>query len=204
MGRGEGRIRRTDRERNWSRLLRWRRINLRQTVHSNRQVTCRSREESKYQRNQRRPVAIAGRKIRCRPSRGFLKRWDGSQPHSTYQSGIRSIWNGTECLVAKAISLTTRTRPNGNVFGGFRKRHCSPRRRQDRSCSRRRVHLRPRRATSNHQLWATNTIYYVIADNPIGDAGYYPDSGKWKVNKSSAADRVVIKGQETDYFDGEE
>ena len=33
---------------------------------------------------------------------------------------------------------------------------------------------------------------------------YYPDSGKWKVNKSSAADRVVIKGQETDYFDGEE
>jgi hypothetical protein len=24
------------------------------------------------------------------------------------------------------------------------------------------------------------------------------------VNKSSAADRVVIKGQETDYFDGEE
>jgi uncharacterized cupin superfamily protein len=47
-------------------------------------------------------------------------------------------------------------------------------------------------------------VYYVIADNPIGESGYYPDSGKWKVNKSSAADRVVIKGQETDYFDGEE
>lgn len=47
-------------------------------------------------------------------------------------------------------------------------------------------------------------IYYVIADNPIGESAYYPDSGKWKVNKSSAADRVVIKGQETDYFDGEE
>ena len=48
-------------------------------------------------------------------------------------------------------------------------------------------------------------IYDVIADNPIGESGYYPDSGKWKVNKSgSAADRVVIKGQETDYFDGEE
>ena len=46
--------------------------------------------------------------------------------------------------------------------------------------------------------------YYVIADNPIGESGYYPDSGKWKVNKSSAADRVVIKGEETDYFDGEE
>jgi uncharacterized cupin superfamily protein len=47
-------------------------------------------------------------------------------------------------------------------------------------------------------------VYYVVADNPIGESTYYPDSGKWKVNKSSAKDRVVIKGDETDYFDGEE
>jgi uncharacterized cupin superfamily protein len=47
-------------------------------------------------------------------------------------------------------------------------------------------------------------VYYVIADNPIGESAYYSDSGKWKVNKSSAADRVVIKGRETDYFDSEE
>jgi uncharacterized cupin superfamily protein len=47
-------------------------------------------------------------------------------------------------------------------------------------------------------------IYYVIADNPIGESNYYPDSGKWKVNRSSAADRVYIKGHETDYSDGEE
>jgi uncharacterized cupin superfamily protein len=47
-------------------------------------------------------------------------------------------------------------------------------------------------------------IYYVIADNPIGESSYFPDSGKWKVNKSSAANRIVIKGEETDYFDGEE
>ena len=47
-------------------------------------------------------------------------------------------------------------------------------------------------------------IFYVLADNPIGESAYYPDSGKWKVNKSSATDRVVIKGEETDYFDGEE
>ena len=58
-----------------------------------------------------------------------------------------------------------------------------------------------------HQI--TNTgkddlVYYVIADNPIGESGYYPDSGKWKVNKTSAADRVVIKSHETNYFDGEE
>ena len=53
-------------------------------------------------------------------------------------------------------------------------------------------------------LGKEDLVYYVIADNPIGESGYYPDSGKWKVNKSSAADRVVIKGRETDYFDGEE
>ena len=47
-------------------------------------------------------------------------------------------------------------------------------------------------------------IYCVIADNPIGESAYYPDSRKWKANKTSAADRVVIKGGETDYFDGEE
>ena len=47
-------------------------------------------------------------------------------------------------------------------------------------------------------------IYYVIADNPLGESGYYPDSGKWKVNRTSQADRVVIKGNETDYFDDEE
>jgi mannose-6-phosphate isomerase-like protein (cupin superfamily) len=47
-------------------------------------------------------------------------------------------------------------------------------------------------------------IFYVIADNPIGESGYFPESGKWKVNRSSAADRVVVKGKETDYLDGEE
>jgi uncharacterized cupin superfamily protein len=47
-------------------------------------------------------------------------------------------------------------------------------------------------------------VFYVIADNPIGDSAYLPDSGKWKVSKSSAADRVVIKGEEIDWFDGEE
>ncbi len=58
-----------------------------------------------------------------------------------------------------------------------------------------------------HQISNSGTedfVYYVIADNPVGESCYYPDSGKWKVNKSSAADRVVLKGNETDYFDGEE
>jgi uncharacterized cupin superfamily protein len=51
-------------------------------------------------------------------------------------------------------------------------------------------------------------VYYVIADNPRnggkgGDSCYYPDSGKWAVIKEGADD-VIIKGTETDYFDGEE
>lgn len=58
-----------------------------------------------------------------------------------------------------------------------------------------------------HQITNSGTVdlmYYVIADNPIGESAYYPDSKKWKANKTSAADRVVIKGPEADYFDGEE
>src|SRR2546425_2149951 len=49
-----------------------------------------------------------------------------------------------------------------------------------------------------HQIANSGTddlIYYVIADNPIGESAYYPDSGKWKVNKTSAADRVVVNGR---------
>jgi uncharacterized cupin superfamily protein len=44
--------------------------------------------------------------------------------------------------------------------------------------------------------------YYVIADNPIGDACYYPDSKKWAVFRPP--DNIIIKGAETTYFDGEE
>lgn len=46
-------------------------------------------------------------------------------------------------------------------------------------------------------------VYYVIADSPIGESAYFPDSGKWKVNKLGT-ERIVVKGKETDYFDGEE
>jgi uncharacterized cupin superfamily protein len=46
-------------------------------------------------------------------------------------------------------------------------------------------------------------IYYVIADNPRGDSCYYPDSGKFAVMKEGT-DEVIVKGTETDYFDGEE
>jgi uncharacterized cupin superfamily protein len=51
-------------------------------------------------------------------------------------------------------------------------------------------------------------VYYVIADNPrsggaTGDSCYYPDSRKWAVAKEGP-DEVIVKGTETDYFDGEE
>jgi uncharacterized cupin superfamily protein len=46
-------------------------------------------------------------------------------------------------------------------------------------------------------------VYYVIADNPRGDCCYYPDSGKWAV-AVEGSDEIIVKGKETDYFDGEE
>jgi uncharacterized cupin superfamily protein len=57
-----------------------------------------------------------------------------------------------------------------------------------------------------HQISNTSGedfVYYVIADNPRGDSCYYPDSGKWAVPKEGT-EEVIVKGQETDYFDGEE
>lgn len=46
-------------------------------------------------------------------------------------------------------------------------------------------------------------VYYVVADNPLNDSCYYPDSGKWAVLKEGDKS-VIVKGTETDYFDGEE
>ena len=46
-------------------------------------------------------------------------------------------------------------------------------------------------------------VYYVIADNPRGDSCYYPDSGKFAVMKEGTSE-VIVKGTETDYFEGEE
>ena len=40
--------------------------------------------------------------------------------------------------------------------------------------------------------------YYVIADNPVSDICYYPDSDKW------ALPDKIVKVTEADYYDGEE
>jgi uncharacterized cupin superfamily protein len=45
-------------------------------------------------------------------------------------------------------------------------------------------------------------VYYVIADNPIGECCYYPDSRKWLV--TGIGERTTLKHETAEYFDGEE
>jgi uncharacterized cupin superfamily protein len=55
-----------------------------------------------------------------------------------------------------------------------------------------------------HQIINNSTqdlILYVVADNPIGDSAYFPDSNKWLVY---SPERRVIRSEALDYFDGEE
>lgn len=55
-----------------------------------------------------------------------------------------------------------------------------------------------------HQITNTGTtdlVVYVIADNPVGESGYYPDSDKWIVRSPA---RRLIRSEALDYFDGEE
>jgi uncharacterized cupin superfamily protein len=44
-------------------------------------------------------------------------------------------------------------------------------------------------------------VLYVVADNPIGESCYYPDSMKWAVR---SPERRIIRSEPLDYFDGEE
>ena len=44
-------------------------------------------------------------------------------------------------------------------------------------------------------------IVYVVADNPIGESTYFPDSNKWVVQ---SPERKIIRSGDLDYFDGEE
>ncbi len=44
-------------------------------------------------------------------------------------------------------------------------------------------------------------ILCVVADNPIGESGYYPDSKKWLVR---SPERKLIRSDGLNYYDGEE
>ncbi len=48
---------------------------------------------------------------------------------------------------------------------------------------------------------AEDLILYVVADNPIGESCYYPDSNKWSV---PIPERKVVRSAALDYYDGEE
>jgi uncharacterized cupin superfamily protein len=55
-----------------------------------------------------------------------------------------------------------------------------------------------------HQLINTSAedlVIMVIADNPIGESAYYPDSQKWLVR---SPERRLLRGEALDYYDGEE
>jgi uncharacterized cupin superfamily protein len=55
-----------------------------------------------------------------------------------------------------------------------------------------------------HQISNDGTqdlILYVVADNPMGESLYYPDSKKWVVH---SPERRVLRGEALDYYDGEE
>jgi uncharacterized cupin superfamily protein len=55
-----------------------------------------------------------------------------------------------------------------------------------------------------HQLINNGTedlIVYVVADNPIGESVYYPDSEKWGVRSPQ---RRVFRGEPLDYYEREE
>ncbi len=55
-----------------------------------------------------------------------------------------------------------------------------------------------------HQLSnnsAEDLVLYVIADNPMGESSYYPDSKKWLVR---SPERRIVRSDALDYFDGEE
>ena len=55
-----------------------------------------------------------------------------------------------------------------------------------------------------HQLINNSTenlVVYVVADNPIGESNYFPDSGKWCVR---SPERRLMRAEALEYYDGEE
>jgi uncharacterized cupin superfamily protein len=55
-----------------------------------------------------------------------------------------------------------------------------------------------------HQITNTGSedlVLYVVADNPMNESYYYPDSEKWSV---PIPKRRIMRSEPLDYFDGEE
>jgi uncharacterized cupin superfamily protein len=45
-------------------------------------------------------------------------------------------------------------------------------------------------------------IFYIIADNPVGESCHYPDSDKWGLPRN--LNGTILKGTAVDYFEGED
>jgi len=56
----------------------------------------------------------------------------------------------------------------------------------------------PHQLTNNGK---EDLVVYVVADNPIGESAYYPDSKKWLVR---SPERRLMRSKALDYYDGEE
>lgn len=55
-----------------------------------------------------------------------------------------------------------------------------------------------------HQLTNTSSedlVLFVVADNPIGETCYFPDSKKWLIR---SPERRLLRGDALEYYDGEE
>jgi uncharacterized cupin superfamily protein len=55
-----------------------------------------------------------------------------------------------------------------------------------------------------HQISSDSSgdlVLYVVADNPIGESNYYPDSNKWAVH---SPERKIVRAANQDYYEGEE
>ncbi len=52
-----------------------------------------------------------------------------------------------------------------------------------------------------HNDGKADLVICVVADNPIGESGYYPDSRKWNVK---SPEWRLIRSEPLDYYDGEE
>lgn len=48
---------------------------------------------------------------------------------------------------------------------------------------------------------SADLLLFVVADNPLGESCYYPDSKKWLVR---SPERRIIKSESLEYYDGEE
>jgi uncharacterized cupin superfamily protein len=64
------------------------------------------------------------------------------------------------------------------------------------------IHCEP---SEPHQIindGSQDLAFYIIADNPVGDCCYYPDSDKWGL--PSNLNGTILRGTAVGYFDGEE